>query len=60
MGHSRSLKETHCRLEGSMISTVPLVPLTASVPLMTMLQQAIKAQRSAGSDAAGCQQRWRV
>ena len=39
MGHSLSLNDTHCRLAGSMMSTLPLVPLTASVPLMTMLRQ---------------------
>ena len=35
MGHSLSLNETHCRLAGGMMSTMALVELTGSVPLVT-------------------------
>lgn len=37
-GHSRSSNDAHCRLPGGTKSTMPLVPFTASVELMTELQ----------------------
>lgn len=47
-GHRWSLNDTHCRLPGGMMSTMPLVELTGSVELMEGSLQQRRQGRSIG------------